>query len=420
MSDKINLAGSIREQLPEDLIAFIKRAGELARREQQRLYLVGGVVRDLLLERPNLDLDLVVEGDAIKLAQEIAGSQSAQVTVHPRFGTAKLRWADRSADVATARAETYARPGALPTVKPGTIKDDLSRRDFTINAMAIELNPPRFGDLIDPHGGRQDIDRKMVRVLHDKSFIDDATRVWRALRYEQRLDFHLEPATLELLQQGTAWLGAVSGDRLRHELELVLKEELPEKVLRRAGELGVMAKVHPSLRCDDWLTETFTLARERCLPDALPHPDLYLALLCYRLTSGETREVISCLRLPEAAARVLRETLTIKGKINELSVHGLAPGQIYDLIHGYSMTALTANSLAAGSATAAEHIELYLHVLRHVKPALGGDDLKKMGVPEGPEIKEILQKLREARLDGKITTRKEEVETVRGWITPPS
>jgi tRNA nucleotidyltransferase (CCA-adding enzyme) len=419
MSDKINLAGSIREQLPQDLIDFIRQAGEVARREQLRLYLVGGVVRDLLLERRNLDLDLVVEGDAIKLAQEIAGSQSAQVTVHPRFGTAKLRWADRSTDVATARAETYARPGALPIVKPGTIKEDLYRRDFTINAMAIELNPPRFGDLIDPHGGRQDIDRRVVRVLHDKSFIDDATRVWRALRYEQRLDFHLEPATLELLRHGTAWLGAVSGDRLRHELELVLKEELPEKVLRRADELGVVAKLNPSIKCDDWLTETFTLARERCLPDTLPHPDLYLVLLCYRLTLEEVEKLILFLRLPEATARVLRETLAVRGKINELSVTGLAPGQIYDLVHGYSMTALMASSLAAGSVTAAEHIELYLNVLRHVKPALDGDDLKKMGVPEGPQIKEILQKLREARLDGKVMRREDEVEMVKGWITPP-
>ncbi len=415
MPDKTNLAKSIRERLPEDLLDFIRRAGEVAGQEQLRLYLVGGVVRDVLLERRNLDLDLVVEGDAIKLAQKIAGNRSAQLTVHHRFGTANLRWAGRSADFATARAETYVKPGALPLVKPGTIKDDLARRDFTINAMAVELNPPHFGEVIDPHGGRQDIGRCLVRVLHEKSFIDDATRIWRALRYEQRLDFRLEPATLELLKQGIVWLDAVSGDRIRHELELVLEEELPEKVLLRAGELGVLGKLQPSLKSDDWLVETFILARERSLPDAFPHPHLYLALLCYRLTPEEAEKLISYLRLPRAAAQVVRETLAIKGKASQLGTPGLAPSEIYELIHGYGMTALTANSLAIGSETAAEYIELYMNVLRHVKPALGGADLKKLGVPEGPKIKEFLQHLREARLDGKVVTRKEEVEMVRGW-----
>jgi tRNA nucleotidyltransferase (CCA-adding enzyme) len=413
MPDKINLAGNIKEQLPEDLIAFIRRVGEAAQKRQQRLYLVGGAVRDLLLERRNLDLDLVIEGDAITLAQEIVGDEPAKVTVHPRFGTAKLHWGDRSVDMATARAETYARPGALPTVKPGTLNDDLSRRDFTINAIAIELNPRHFGDIIDPHGGRQDIDKKLVRVLHDKSFSDDATRIWRALRYEQRLDFHLERATLALLKQGTAWLDTISGDRIRHELECVLKEEMPEKVLRRAGELGVLDRMHPPLKGDEWLTETFTLARERCLPDATPNTQLYLALLCYRLNPRETEKLISYLRLPKETAQTLRETMEIKTKIYELSTHGLAPSQIYGLVHGYGITALMANSLAAGSATAAEHIELYMNVLRHVNPALGGEDLKKMGVPEGPKIKEILQKLREARLDGRVTSKRDEEEMVK-------
>jgi tRNA nucleotidyltransferase (CCA-adding enzyme) len=257
----------------------------------------------------------------------------------------------------------------------------------------------------------------MVRVLHDKSFIDDATRIWRALRYEQRLDFHLERSTLSLLKQGTAYLGTVSGDRIRHELERVLKEEMPEKVLRRADELGALARIHPSLRCDDWMTETFTLARERYLPDTFPRPELYLALMCYRLAPDKTEKLIAYLRLPKATAQVLRETMAIKEKRKELSTLGLAPSQIYRLVHGYGLTALTASSLAAGSATAAEHIDLYLSVLRYVKPALGGDDLIDMGVPQGPGVKEILQRLREARLDGKVTSKKEEEEMVRRVIS---
>jgi tRNA nucleotidyltransferase (CCA-adding enzyme) len=419
MPEKINLARSIKEQLPADLIDFIKQAGETAQKQQQRLYLVGGVVRDLLLERQSCDLDIVVEGDAVKLAREIADRRQAHLTVHRRFGTAKLKWKERSVDLATARAETYARPGALPVVRPGTISDDLSRRDFTVNAMAIELNPNRFGDIIDPHGGRQDLDNRLIRILHEKSYIDDATRIWRAIRYEQRLDFRLELATEELLKQCTAWLGTVSGDRIRHELELILKEEMPEKTFRRADELGVLDRLHPSLNGDDWLAEKYEMARRECPPGNVPAPQLYLALLVYRLTASETAYLISSLRLTRTTAQTLRDTMSIKRRLSELASSGLAPSQIYHLLHGCCLTALNACRLAAGPTVAAEHIELYLNVLSHINPSLTGDALKKLGVTEGPRIKEVLGVLREARLDGKIDSRKGEEKMLRGMINPP-
>ncbi len=417
MPEVMNLADRMQEQLPADLLDFIKQAGDAAQRQQQRLYLVGGVVRDLLLERTNFDLDLVAEGDAIKLAQEIASGNHAAVTTHPRFGTAKLKWGKRSADVATARSETYSRPGALPAVRHGTIADDLVRRDFTVNAMAIELNPRHFGELIDPHNGQRDLKKGFIRVMHDKSFTDDATRIWRALRYETRLDFRIEPSTLKLLERDIAMLETISGDRIRHELELILKEELPEKALQRAGELLVLSGLHPSLKGDDWLGKTFALAREQCLPDE-PNPQLYLALLVYRLTTREIEDFISYLRLPKATAQVLRDVAAINNKLNELSAPGLAPSLIYELLRGYCLTALMASELGAES-SAAEHIELYLNVLRHVNPALSGNDLKKLGIPEGPKIKEVLQTLREARLDGKVNTKKEEEEMVRETLNPP-
>jgi tRNA nucleotidyltransferase (CCA-adding enzyme) len=409
-----NLSERINDQLPSDIVHFIQKAGDAASQLQQRLYLVGGVVRDLLLECVNLDIDMVVEGDAIKLAQTINSEGRAQLITHPRFGTAKLKWGNHSADFATARAETYARPGALPTVKPGTIKDDLARRDFTVNAMAIELNPRHFGELIDPFGGRDDLKKKQVRVLHEKSFIDDATRIWRALRYEQRLDFKIESATRLLIKRDIVNLKIISGDRLRHELELVLKEELPEKVLRRADEMDVLVKLHPALKGDDWLAETFEAVRQRCLPDR-PHPDFYLSLLCYRFTQTDLENFIKFLRFSKATAQVLEDTLAVKEKTKELKIPGLAPSEIYELLHGYHLIAYAANTIAADSATATEHIELYLNVLRHVNPALSGEDLKKLGVKQGPQIKEILSKLREARLDGKIITKKQEEEWVKKY-----
>ncbi|MBN1176751.1 MAG: CCA tRNA nucleotidyltransferase [Dehalococcoidales bacterium] len=414
----VNLNEEMQEQLPADLLDFIKQAGEAAQKRQQRLYLVGGVVRDLLLERRIVDLDIVVEGDTIKLAREMARRYKAKITVHTRFSTANLLWGKRGVDFTTARAETYEKPGALPTVKPGTITDDLARRDFSVNAMAIELNPPHFGELIDPHGGRRDLKRQAIRVLHDDSFIDDATRIWRAVRYEQRLGFRIIQATVRLLKRDIDYLSTVSGDRIRHELELVLEEEEPENAIKRAGKLGVLNRLHPSLKGDDWLAETFVLARERCIPDE-PHPHLYLALLAYRLTATETEQLIKYLRLTKATAQLLRETSAINEKTKELSAPGLAPSSVYNLLHGYGLMALTANSLGSASPTAAEHIDLYLNVLRHINPALSGDDLIKLGVPQGPKIKVVLQTLRAARLDGRIDSKEEEVEMVRGWVKRP-
>ena len=415
MPEIINLSKQIEKQLPAETARLLKTAGELAQSQQQRLYLVGGMVRDLLLERNNLDLDLVVEGDAIHLAEELADMNQAKVTKHPRFGTAKIQCDSMYIDVATARAETYARPGALPTVKPGTIGDDLSRRDFTINAMATELSPRHFGELLDPHNGRNDLEHKLVRILHERSFIDDATRIWRAVRYEQRLDFQMELATTELLKQSTVWLSTVSGDRIRHELELVLKEEHPEKALRRADELGVLNDLHPSLRGDIWLTETYALAREENLPD-MPSPPLYLALLAYRLTAVEIEQLISYLNLPKTTAQILKDTIALKGNLEELSAHGLSPSHIYSLLHGYSTTAVIANALATDNDTIEEHIELYLNVLRYVHSSLKGDDIKRLGVRAGPKIREILNTLREAKLDGKVSGKKEEEEMVRGIL----
>ncbi len=415
MSEVINLGSQIKEHLPNELVNFIQKSGEIAHERQQRLYVVGGVVRDILLERRMVDLDLVVEGDAIRLAEEIAPAVKGYVRPHARFGTARLTWKEQTADFATARAETYARPGALPTVRPGTIRDDLVRRDFTINAMAVEVNPRHFGELIDPFSGRLDLDNEMVRVLHDKSFIDDATRIWRAIRYEQRLDFEIEPSTFALLKRDIDMLSTISGDRIRHELELVLAEEMPEKALRRADALGVLKLIHPSLKADDWLDETFTRAREQCPTDKV-HPHFYLALLTYRLNSPETEEFISFLHLPKEPAGVLRDAGDTKNMITRLATPGLAPGRIYDFLHGRSLTALMAVSLAAGSNTAAEHIELYLNVLRHVNPALTGADLIKLGVPQGPKVKEYLLRLRDARLDGQVDSKREEEDLVRGWV----
>ncbi|MDP3879311.1 MAG: CCA tRNA nucleotidyltransferase [Dehalococcoidales bacterium] len=412
MTETINLSAKIEEKLPAELVDFMRQAGEAATARGQKLYLVGGVVRDLLLGRANLDLDLVLEGDAISLAEQLAGTGGRRLKTHPRFGTAKVQWQRWSVDLTTARSETYDKPGALPKVKPGSLADDLFRRDFTINAMAVELAPGSYGHLIDPYRGLDDLGSKLVRILHPVSFIDDSTRIWRGLRYEQRLDFHLEADTLRLLKRDVPMLDTISGDRLRHELEMVLREERPEKVLRRAGELGVLSQLYPGLTGDDWLAEKYADARTAGSSSV----EVYLALLAYRLTGEETEGLISRLRLPNPLARTLRETVSLKARLPLLADAKIAPSRIYRLLEGNSLPAITASLLAADSAVARQHIRLYLDRLRYVRPTLTGRDLQQMGIAPGPRMKEILERLHEARLDGKVTSKKGEEEMVRGWI----
>jgi len=416
MPEAINLKSKIENTLPAELVNFIKAASEMAHHQGHGLYLVGGIVRDLILEQENFDLDLVVEGDAIKLAEKLRETSQGKLTTHPHFGTAKLEWQDWSVDLATARAETYSRPGALPKTKPSKISQDLIRRDFTINAMAINLNPSHFGELIDLNGGRDDLEAKLIRVLHEKSFIDDATRIWRSLRYEGRLDFSLEEETLKLLKQDLSMLDTISGDRIRYELECVLREEQPEKILRRAEELGVLSKLNPALKTGNFLVQKFKTARKLCSPES-PSFELYLALLAYPLNNEEDEELISYLNLSKRVAKTLQDSTSIKIKLKSLAKAKLKPSRIHQILHGYNPIAVQANLVATDSPLVYQNIRLFLNKLRYVKSALSGDDLIRLGLSSGPEIKNILGLLLEARLDGKVSSKKGEEDLVKQWLT---
>ncbi len=407
------LSWQLEKCLPPPVLALAKIAGREASELGQELYLIGGVVRDLFLDRANFDFDLVVEGDAISLARRLAKDSQAKLTIHSRFGTAKLNYPGFSLDLATARSETYSKPGALPTVKPGNLKDDLVRRDFSINAMALRLNPQRFGELIDLHRGKDDLDNKLIRVLHPNSFIDDATRILRAIRYEQRLGFKLEAETEKLLRRDVPMLDTISGDRIRHELELILKEDEPERALRQAEELGVLRQLHPSLKGNSWLSQKFDQARKLYKPTPLPH--LYLCLLIYNMTEKENEEFIYHLNFPKSLAETMRHTLQLKAHLHSLANSKMKPSDICQSLRSYTTTAIQANVLASESPIASQHLHLYLAKLRYAKTLLNGDDLKRMGVPTGPQIGEILSALQQARLNGEVRTRKEEEKFVHSW-----
>jgi len=408
-----NLSAQLEKYLPTPVLALVKIGGQEASALGQELYIAGGVVRDLFLSRANFDFDLVVEGDAIKLAQRLAKDSQAKLKIHSRFGTAKLNYPGFSLDLATARSETYSKPGVLPTVKPGKLKDDLIRRDFSINAMALCLMPHRFGELIDLYNGKDDLDNRFIRILHSKSFIDDATRILRAIRYEQRLSFKLEAETEKLLRRDIAMLNTISGDRIRHELELILKEDEPERALKRAEELVVLNQLHPSLKGNGWLSKIFARARQVDMRVSLS--TFYLCLLIYNLTEKENEEFISRLNFPKNSSQAMRQTLQLKTQLHNLANPKLKPSDIHQSLHSYTTTAIQANELASESPIASQHLHLYLTKLRYVKPLLNGEGLKRMGIPAGPKIGEILSALHKARLNGEIRTRHDEEEAVHSW-----
>jgi len=406
----MNLARQIERFLPGQLLELVKDISRLAAKRGERVYLVGGVVRDLLLGCPNFDLDLVVEGDAVTLAQEVATAGQAKLLAHHRFGTAKLRYESFTLDLATARKETYARPGALPLVTPGTLKDDLIRRDFSINAMAISLAANDYGDLIDPYQGRSDLERGLIRVLHPKSFRDDATRILRGVCYEQRFGFEFEAETARLLKRDIPTLDTISGDRIRHELEHIFEEDRPELAIKRLAGLGVLQRINPSLKVRGRIAEEFQKARRLRKPGQLP--SLYFCLLAYSLSEKDIGQLLTRLNAPSKLSRAVRDTLRLKASLPLLGRVSLKPGHIYYLLREYDPVAIQANTIATNSLTARRHLQLFLTKLRHVRTVLNGEELKKLGISPGPQMGKVLQVLHRAKLDGEVRTRADEKKLV--------
>lgn len=402
------------EALDGETVRLLRLAGTVARGVGLPLYLVGGSVRDLALGLPVADLDLVVEGDASVLAHELAKALSGQVVAWSQFGTAKLRANGSTLDLVTARAESYRRPGALPTVRPGTLREDLLRRDFTINSLAMDLGEEPFGEVLDPTGGLEDLRLRLVRVLHERSFIDDATRILRALRYEQRLGFRLEEATERLLRRDLSYLDTISSDRLRHELERTLAEEKAALVLRRCLELGVLEAIHPSLR---HAKDTLDVLERAPTAQAGPSPLFWMAALAYHVTPAERLSLAARLNLTARQRRVVEDAGRVR-KMEPQLHRSLAPSQVDGLLRELAPEAVEVGAILAQEPGVRELLGRYLREWRRVRPALNGRDMLGLGVPQGPMVGELLEELRRARLDGQVTSRAEEEALVRehmGW-----
>ena len=392
-----------------------------ATRQSPPIYLVGGPVRDVLLDSPIGDLDFVVEGDAPSLARDVATEVRGEVVVHQAFGTATISLEDHRVDIVTARKETYPSPGALPRVTPGAIADDLARRDFSINAMAIPLGAGQ-SRVLDEHGGMEDLKAGIVRILHQESFVDDPTRVFRAARYEQRLGFRLEEDTEHRLKEAVSsgFIKLLSPDRARHEIERIFRELNPAAGLERLAGLGVLTEISQSWREVDAVRR---LNQEP--PEASNHsagggiaPMTYLAALVYTMTAAQVEDLVRRLNMPNSWAKVVRDTRTVRDLETELAGPDLLNSRIARLLQPLSEDALRAVAHVTPTGLAARRVRAFLNELRSVSPELDGTGLLALGAPPGPELGRILNELFDAKLDGRVNTVEDERRFVHEALVP--
>ena len=403
---------AIDDYIDSDQRPLLTALKELAVARGLAVYLVGGCVRDLLLGLPINDLDIVVLGNAPQLAKDVAGLLGGHYVAHDRFGTATISLGESNVDLVTARREKYPQPGALPFVEPASLKEDLARRDFSINAMAVPLNAKK-PVLIDPLCGKADLKKGLIRTLHSESFRDDPTRLLRAVRYEQRLGFQLARDTEQQLKSAVhgGFLVQVSGDRIRHELERIFEEAHPEKALVRAVELGVLQSIFAPLNRPDWVTRWGSVAHD--IDPAGEAGRLgWLAALAFPLTPQEGEGLIQRLNMPLEMALVVRNTIQLREMAGALAQPYLRPSELSGCLKGMGVEALKVVAGIADTDRVTERLIYYLAELRHIDVSLGGNDLLDLGVPVGPAVGQVLSRLRCARLNGEVNDEGEE----RQWV----
>ena len=406
--DNQNFAQRLTNSLGENRLRLLQLVADEATQRGLPLYVVGGSVRDLVLDRPVNDFDLTVEGDAIALARALAKKYGGSVTVHTKFGTAKwflpndLQADHDTLDLVSARSEIYKHPAALPTVKFGSIKDDLRRRDFTINAIALRLDGFHFGELRDDFHGLDDLQKEIVRVLHSRSFVDDPTRMYRAVRYEGRYGFKIAEDTLAFIPEARSFVEKLSPQRIRHELDLILDEPNAVSMLKRLDQLDLLTCIHPALAN----FSQSKLATLKSNDPALQTRNSRWALWLMHLTDQDIEFINDRLHFMADLLKVLRSIALLEANLTALV--GLKPSEVVGMLEGYSFKALEVVSAALPEGELKNTLLRYLSEWWHIKPKTTGHDLKKRGIPPGPKYTEILRRLRAAWLDGEVKTEEEE------------
>ena len=415
----------IEARLPRNIRKLLHRLGETGDELGLRVYLVGGFVRDLLLRQENLDIDLVVEGDGIVFAEAFASSNDCRVRSHHKFRTAVLIFPDGfKVDVASARIEFYDKPAALPKVEYASLRHDLYRRDFSINTLTVALNHTEFGQLLDFFNGQRDIKEKSIRVLHNLSFIEDPTRVFRAIRFEQRIDFKIGRQTERLMRSAVRMglVEKVGGVRICNELVQILSENQVISALQRMQQFELLRFIHPDLEFDDKMAELFKAAGRSCnwfdLLYTGEHYKRWLVnLLCLldQLNKKGLGRVSRLLALKPEYRLLLHEELSAGRKSLAVAERSLlrhsepAASQIYHCFSGLSLEVLLYLVAKAKNEATRKCLSHFVTHLRQVAVEIDGNDLIKIGLPPGPEYQEIFAQVLDAKLDGLVQTRGEEL-----------
>ncbi len=419
-----NISRLLQTQLPKEIYHLLKKAGEVADELGVNCYVVGGFVRDLLLRRQNFDIDLVIEGDGIVFANALAKEFAARVRAHKKFGTAVVIFPDGSKiDVATARWEYYEYPAAMPTVALSSIKLDLFRRDFTINTLAIKLNVKDFGLLVDFFGGQRDLKEGVIRVLHSLSFIDDPTRILRAVRFEKRFGFKIGKHTLRLIKNSIKLgiLNRLSSKRLFTELKLILEEQDPRPCLLRLNELKILQVIHPKLRITkekiellDSIYDVLAWFELLYLDESIEKWKLYICGLIVGLSFREKKELLrrlgivgktmEMILISEDVAKKIANTIKKETEIKNSELVHILEDKPKEVL-------LLAMALYPGRVSKA--ISYYITTLRYISPEVRGDDLKELGFTPGPIYRKILDRLKYAKIDGLVRNKADEIKLIK-------
>jgi tRNA nucleotidyltransferase (CCA-adding enzyme) len=421
---KKNLSATLKERLPDNIIKLLRDFGSVADRLGYHAYLVGGLVRDVLLKRENLDVDIVIEGDGIHFAQVFSKKHGPRVRSHKKFGTAVLIFPDGfKVDIATARMEYYESPAAPPTVETSSLKLDLYRRDFTINTLAVKLNKKEWGTLIDYFGGQKDIKERVLRVLHNLSFVEDPTRILRAVRFEQRFGFKIGKLTLALIKNAIQIKSFkdLSGHRLFTELRLVLKERDPIRAIERFDQLNLLSVIHPDITLH---TDTRSLLEE--IKQVIAWYDLlYLEepieawkVYWHGLTTSLSRESLRGLAkrmgmIDQGSKKMIGQREQTDDLLDALFRFEGSAYELYTLLNKYDTETLLYLMARANSEKIKRLISLFFTRLRGVSILLHGKDLVEMGFAPGPLFRNIMEKLLEARLNGLVKNRDDEIAFVK-------
>ncbi len=422
-----NVSGLLKEFFPDEIYHIFQKAGELANELGYGVYLVGGCVRDLLMRIPSPDVDIVVEGDGIKFAQKLAERVGGKVAPHPRFGTAKIIIEDSKhgeekkiiIDIATARTEYYESPAALPKVETSSIKKDLYRRDFTINALAVKLNLKDFGLLIDFFGGQRDIKEKRIRVLHNLSFVEDPTRAIRAVRFAEKLGFKISKHTENLIKLAIKMgvFEKLTGTRLYDELVLLLKETVPQSSLKRLKEYGLLKIIHPSLE-ESLIIKDISRTYETLqgiellfLKEEYRKELIYLMAMIWRLKNEERKDILKKFSAPENIEKqILNNIFLAKQTLQSLNTEDSV--EIYKLLSQLNFETIILMMIFANE-NQKRAISKYLTSLKNIKPLIKGNDLKKLGIPPGPQYRQIFDAILWEKLRGRLISKDEEIEFVK-------